>query len=110
MEKKLPNVYVNNSARQLKSNNKNLFYSLDQMLDNSSLSIEPKNAIKQISVRKKISDIFSSSKFIYKIKVLIETKSEGSIKEVIISKEEDGILTLSNKKIKYEDIIDIKII
>ncbi len=112
MEKKLPSVFVNSGAKKIISNNRKIFYSSCDIDNNLSLKDDNivKKKIKDISIRKKINDIFSSSKFVYKAKVLITTKEEGPIKEIIISKTPDSILTLSNKKIKYEDIIEIKML
>lgn len=112
MEKKLPNVFVNSSARSIRSNNKSLFYS-----KNCCESIKPpeecsksQNILNEYKINKKINDIFSSSNFVYKAKVLITTKSKGTIKEVLVAKDNLAVLTIDGKKISYNDIIDIKTI
>ena len=111
MEKKLPSVFVNKNSEKANPNNKNVFYSLNNK-NLSELNNTPqlRQTINNYAIRRKINDIFSSTRFVYKAKVLITTQEEGTIKEIIISKEKDGVLTLSNKIIKYEDIIDIKMV
>ncbi len=108
-KKKLPSVYVNNSAKVI-NNNKSVFYSAsneDVILKNNPAT----NAyVSAITLRKKINDIFLSNRFVYKIKVMITTVSDGNVKETLIARAPDGLLTLSGKKYLYDEITDIKII
>lgn len=112
MEKKLPSVFVNNAAKKITSNNKSIFYSNSKFQTETILQRDSgsKKFLEELAVKKKINDIFSSSKFIYKATVLITTKNEGSKKETLVAKLPKGLLTINNKVINYSDIIDIKMI
>ena len=105
MNKKLPKVYVNNQKKKI-DNNKETFYSKEadiviNGLDSSSEMID------ELIIKKRISDIFSSPKFIYKTKVLIRTDEEER-EEIIIAKTNNSLLTLENKIIPICIIRDIK--
>lgn len=106
MTKKLPNVFVNRHGKKIK-NNKETFYSLSE--EESKNERKSRNYLDDLMVKKKIEEIFASPRFIYKVKVLILT-DEGEIKENIIAKVENHLITLNNKKINIEEIKDIKII
>ncbi len=112
MEKKLPSVFVNNAAKKITSNNKSVFYSNSKFQTETILQKDSssKKFLEELSVRKKINDIFSSNKFIYKAVVSITTKSGGSQKETLVAKLPKGVLTINNKVINYSDITDIKMI
>lgn len=105
MTKKLPSVFVNRNGKKIK-NNKETFYSLfEEKIENK----KKPNYLDELMVKKKIDEIFSSSRFIYKVKVLILT-DEGETKENIIAKIDNNLITLNNKKININEIKDIKII
>lgn len=102
MDKKLPNVFVNKQDKKI-NNNKEVYYSLDDV--NKALLCD-KNI--GLFVRKKINDIFESPNFIYKCDVKIETKNEGVIRAAIISRTNNYLLTIEDKKIRIDDILNIK--
>lgn len=102
MNKKLPNIFVSKQNNKI-NNNKELYYSLD---DVNKMINDDKNT--SLFVRKKINDIFESPNFIYKSDVKIETKDNGNITATIISRTNHYLLTIDNKKIRIDDILDIK--
>ena len=94
-----PSVFVNKIDHQLR-NNEIVFTSFrNSKIDSSS---------DKIKVRKKIRDIFSSPKYVYKADVIIETKDE-SLEKTIVGMSNNELLTLSNEKIKIDDIVDINL-
>lgn len=99
MGKKLPEVFHNSINKKL-SNNNNIFYSKDD-----TNMVEEKKDRKNI--RKKINDIFSSSDYVYKANVKITT-SDNSFVTKIIGKNKNYLITMDNKIIPIEDIIDIE--
>lgn len=101
MDKKIPRVYVKQNKKI--NNNKEIFYSYkDEYID-----IKENNDLDEETVRKKISDIFSSRDFIYKKKVYVRT--DDFCDEVnIVYKTFDYLLTIDNKKIYISDIKDIR--
>ena len=99
MGKKLPEVFHNSINKKL-SNNNDIFYSKDD-----TNMVEEKKDRKNI--RKKINDIFSSSDYVYKANVKITT-SDNSFETKIIGKNKNYLITLDNKIIPIEDIIDIE--
>ncbi|MBQ3142809.1 MAG: hypothetical protein IJB82_04810 [Bacilli bacterium] len=105
MNKKLPKVYVKKQENKI-LNNKETFYSKNEEINLNSLesSTEITN---ELIIRKKISDIFSSPKFIYKTKVLIKTLDDEK-EETIIAKTNNSLLTIENKIIPICIIKDIK--
>ncbi len=106
MKKKLPNVFVNKQDKKI-NNNKEVYYSKANEVFNKNKNT--RLFLDELMVRKKIDEIFSSTKFVYKIKVLILT-DEGEFKETLIAKINNDLVTLNNKKIKITDIRDIKIL
>ena len=99
MGKKLPEVFHNSINKKL-SNNNDIFYSKDD-----TNMVEEKKDRKNI--RKMINDIFSSSDYVYKANVKITT-SDNSFETKIIGKNKNYLITLDNKIIPIEDIIDIE--
>ena len=83
----IPKVYVNKISKDIK-NNKNSYH-----FTNNEREIKP---------------VFNSEEFVYKSSVLITLKDGRIINEDIIALKDGEIVTLSNKKIKIEEIIDIK--
>jgi len=55
-----------------------------------------------------LNDIFDSDSFVYKSIVEITLKDKTKIKEEIIAMKDTYLLTLSNKRININDIINIK--
>lgn len=95
---KLPNLYTN---------------TFDKKIDNSQEFITIKNKTEEerkknkYEINKKIDSIFKSTNYIYKIKVNISFENED-ITETIIGKKGDYLITINNKLININNIIDIK--
>ena len=101
MDKKLPNVFVN-KGQKIESNNQNLFYSKD----NKVVHIK-EDKFNNIKIAKKISDIFSSPRFVYKLPVEIITKTDQFYTE-LVAKNNKLLITKDKKEIRIDDIVDIK--
>ena len=96
--KKLPDLYTN---------------TFDKKIDNSQeyVTIPNNEVVTNLStyeINEKINNIFKSKKYIYKIKVEIQLKNETLI-ETIIGKTNKNLITIDNKLININDILDIKI-
>ncbi len=95
---KLPNLFTN---------------TFDKKIDNSqeytTISTEEKKIIKpsKYEINKKIDYIFKSTDYIYKIKVNITLKDKD-ITCTLIGKTGNKLITIDNKLININDIIDIK--
>ena len=63
---------------------------------------------KDFNVRSVLNDIFDSDSFVYKSIVEITLKDKTKLKEEIIAMKDSYLLTLSNKRINIDDIINIK--
>ena len=96
MNKKLPNIFVNN--------NEEFYYGKDN-INNETKIID--NNMKDILIRKKIDDIFNSSSFIYKARVIITTKDNDK-EYTLIGRDKNKLLTIDNETILISDVLDIK--
>ena len=65
------------------------------------------NNMKDILIRKKIDDIFNSSSFIYKARVIITTKDNDK-EYTLIGRDKNKLLTIDNETILISDVLDIK--
>lgn len=100
MAKELPKVFHNKINKDFK-NNKNYFYSANQ-------ENEPtKKNKKEISIRSKINNIFSSPNYIYKANVKI-TLPDKTINTRIIGRNKNYLITMDNETILIDNIIDIE--
>lgn len=105
MNKKLPNVFANKKILNNISNNKESYYGKETSNTKNIDKID--DNIRQIIVKKKISDLFNSKNFLYKVNVIITTK-EGDKEEVLIAMGKGTVLTIKNEIINISDILDIK--
>lgn len=103
MNKKLPNIFVNKNTGIVK-NNEEFYYGKDN-INNETKIID--NNMKDILIRKKIDDIFNSSSFIYKEKVIITTKDNDK-EYTLIGRDKNKLLTIDNETILISDVLDIK--
>ena len=103
MNKKLPNIFVNKNTGIVK-NNVEFYYGKDN-INNETKIID--NNMKDILIRKKIDDIFNSSSFIYKAKVIITTKDNDK-EYTLIGRDKNKLLTIDNETILISDVLDIK--
>lgn len=100
MEK--PKVFANTINKTIK-NNKEVYH-----YRGISDDIEIIDDSIDVNVRSVLNDIFDSDSFVYKSIVEITLKDKTKIKEEIIAMKDTYLLTLSNKKININDIINIK--
>lgn len=103
MNKKLPNIFVNKNTGIVK-NNEEFYYGKDN-INNETKIID--NNMKDILIRKKIDDIFNSSSFIYKTRVIITTKDNDK-EYTLIGRDKNKLLTIDNETILISDVLDIK--
>ena len=103
MNKKLPNIFVNKNTGIVK-NNEEFYYGKDN-INNETKIID--NNMKDILIRKKIDDIFNSSSFIYKAKVIITTQDNDK-EYTLIGRDKNKLLTIDNETILISDVLDIK--
>lgn len=103
MNKKLPNIFVNKNTGIVK-NNEEFYYGKDN-ISNETKIID--NNMKDILIRKKIDDIFNSSSFIYKARVIITTKDNDK-EYTLIGRDKNKLLTIDNETILISDVLDIK--
>lgn len=97
--KKLPDLYTNTF-------NKKIDNSLEYITIPNKI-IENKTALSKYELNKKIENIFKSKNYIYKIKVEI-TQKDKITTETIIGKTKNNLITIDNKLISINDILDIK--
>lgn len=98
LKKKLPEMFQNKIDKNLENNNK-LYYS-------ASNEIPIKKTKKNI--HKKISEIFSSPNYIYKANVKITT-NDKTFNTQIIGRNKNYLITMDNKTISINSIIDIEL-
>lgn len=103
MNKKLPNIFINKNTGIVK-NNEEFYYGKDN-INNETKIID--NNMKDILIRKKIDDIFNSSSFIYKARVIITTKDNDK-EYTLIGRDKNKLLTIDNETILISDVLDIK--
>lgn len=99
MEK--PKVFANTINKTIK-NNKEVYHYRGvneeiEIIDESS-----------INIRKVLNDIFDSDSFVYKSVVEITLKDKTKLIEEIIAMKDVYLITLNNKRININDIINIK--
>lgn len=103
MAKELPKVFRNKINKELK-NNSEFYYSAN---NNENKNLEEKQDNRSNNnIRKKINDIFMSPNYIYKATVSIKTKTE-TLETKIIERNKNFLITMDNKTIPINDIIDI---
>lgn len=104
MNKKLPNVFANKNTGIIK-NNKEMFYSKEENFQTGDNLSNPN--IRLIMIRKKINDLFNSDSFVYKARAIVTT-GEGDKEYTLIAKNNDSLLTIDNKRIPINEILDIR--
>lgn len=102
MSEKLPNVFVNLND-DINDNNVSYYYS-----KNGKNSLQKKEDFtNRIKINKKIDELFNSTKFVYKLPVIINLEDER-IDTIIVYKNKNQLVTMDNRVIKVEDILDIE--
>lgn len=108
MNKKLPKVFQNKIDKDISNNNK-FYYSANKEESNNETKAETKSKIiKPNNINKKINEIFSSPSYVYKANVEVATK-DSTITTKIIGRNKSYLITMDNKTIPINDIVDIKI-
>ena len=95
--KELPKVFANKIKDDI-NNTQELFYGSDR-------NIIKKN--NDISIIKKINNIFASPNHVYKSRVKISLKDKD-VEKVIVGKNNTNLITIDGELIKIIDIIDIE--
>ena len=98
MEKKIPKVFQNNIDKDI-SNNDKYYYSANKSEIINKVD-KPKN------INKKINEIFASPTYVYKANVEIKTNN-STLSTKIIGRNKNYLITMDNKTIPINDIIDI---
>ena len=101
MDKKLPSIYTGTINKEL-NNNDRYYYSNAKTTNNS---ITPSKT-EDVSIYKKINDIFNSSSYVYKADVDITFRNGRDTKR-IIGRDADNLITIDNELIPISKIIDI---
>ena len=99
MKKDLPNVFANAITKKF-VNSQEIFTTSENKKDNI-------RSVTKVPVETIIKRIFNSPTHVYKTKVLITTDAGESIEE-IIGKINGFLLTMSGKKIRIHEIINIE--
>lgn len=103
-----PKVFQNKIDKKINTNN-NIYYSnndKDKTADKK--PIKNKEIIpNSTKIRKKINEIFTSRNYIYKANVEIKTKDNTYVTK-IIGRNKSHLITMDNKTILIDDIIDIE--
>ena len=100
-----PKVFANAINKTIK-NNKEVYHYRGMSDVNDEVEIIDESDI--TSIKSVLNDIFDSDSFVYKSIVEITLKDKTKIKEEIIAMKDTYLLTLSNKRININDIINIK--
>jgi len=83
---------------------------ITKKIDNSQefATVDERNEkpLTKMELDKKISNIFKSDKYIYKIKVNVVTNT-GTKELTLVGKNNLGLITIDNELIKYDTILDI---
>ena len=103
MNKKLPNIFINKINKKL-DNNKEVYYSDYDKKDNV---VDKFEDIKDI--RNKMNEMYKDVPFLYKKKVVITLKDK-EIEAKVISYNQNYLITMDNKRILLDDILDINFI
>ena len=97
-----PKVFANTINKTIK-NNKDVYY-----YKGINEEIEMIDESRNVNIKKVLDDIFDSDSFVYKSVVEITLKDKTKFTEEIIAMKDSYLITLSNKRININDIINIK--
>ena len=97
-----PKVFANTIDKTIK-NNKDVYH-YRGVTDEVEMIDESTN----VNIKKALDDIFDSDSFVYKSVVEITLKDKTKFKEEIIAMKDTYLITLSNKRININDIVNIK--
>ena len=97
-----PKVFANTINKAIK-NNKEVYH-----YNGVSEEVEMIDESTTINIKKVLDDIFDSDSFVYKSIVEITLMDGTKLKEDIIAMKDSNLITLSNKRININEIINIK--
>lgn len=101
MDKKLPSIFANRIEKKLENNSR------VSVTKNEERVVEEKEIKNDKNIKQKISEIFSSPKYVYKVSVTITLKDKIVTKK-IIGKNSRYIITIDNELIPIDDIVNIE--
>lgn len=102
MDKKIPKVYANKIEREVGNNDK-IYYGSSR-----EATTKPTNKLdSNLNINQKISQIFGSSRYVYKADVLITLK-DRKVSKKIIGRNVNSLITIDNELINISDIVDIE--
>ena len=104
MNKKLPEMFINELNKPAGNNNK-VFYSSKQNERNERNEIPSNN---EPNITQKISNIFNSSNYIYKADVEIKKRDQSTINKRIVGRNNNYLISIDNELIPIVEILDIK--
>jgi len=107
MNKKLPGVYANKINKKL-NNNKTVFYGGKEEMIKKEQKETNVSFDNNLSIKEKITEIFNSDHYIYKINVDITLKGEKITRKLIGYNDKD-VITIDNELIPVKEIKDIEI-
>lgn len=108
MEKKLPKVFVNQTQKDFKNNERIYVAHPEERIEQQEES-HLKLDLHGLDVKQKIRAIFNSKNYIYKAEVEIKDKN-GTYKRKIIGKNGNNLITMDNEIIAIDQIEDIRLI
>lgn len=105
MNKKLPSIFANKIDKKLENNSR---VSVTKNENREEVPIQKKEIKTDFkNINQKISEIFASPKYVYKVSVTITLKDRIVTKK-IIGKNSRYIITIDNELIPIDDIVDIE--
>lgn len=108
MKKNLPSLFANKIDKDI-NNNEKYFVSKNEE-KNEERSVEKANVKRDNkNINQKIREIFTSTKYVYKIDVEI-TLSDKKIVKKVIGRNNYNLITMDNELIPINSIIDIRIL
>jgi hypothetical protein len=109
MGKKLPSLYVNKIEKNI-NNNVMSYYSGHNKNNNKKVTNTEKkgSTVSNINIKNKISEMFASPNYVYKMNVAITLKNDEVVNKSIIGQVEDKLLAIDEELINIKDIKDIK--
>ena len=108
MDKKLPKVFQNTIDKDINNNDKYYYSAKKNEVNNNTNETAKLKIPKHNNINKKINDIFASPNYVYKANVEVTTK-ETTITTKIIGRNKSYLITMDNKTIPINNIIDIKL-
>lgn len=108
MNKKLPKVFQNKIEKDISNNDKYYYSANKENVGNDVKESVNYKEIKPKNINKKINEIFASPTYVYKANVEITTK-DSTITTKVIGRNKSYLITMDNKTIPIDNIIDIKL-